>query len=81
MDFSDVLKAAQDKGYAEADPTLDVEGIDAAQKLILLIALAYRSSISLPQFHVEGITSITQKEIQYARETRLRYQADLLSRS
>ena len=68
VDFSDVLKVAQDKGYAEADPTLDVEGIDAAQKLILLIALAYRSSISLSQFHVEGITNITQKEIQYARE-------------
>ena len=68
VDFSDVLKAAQDMGYAEADPTLDVEGIDAAQKLILLIALAYRSSISLTQLHVEGITNITQKEIQYARE-------------
>ncbi|MCY3550855.1 MAG: homoserine dehydrogenase [Candidatus Poribacteria bacterium] len=68
VDFSEVLKAAQDMGYAEADPTLDVEGIDAAQKLILLIALAYRCNISLPQFHVEGITNITQKEIQYARE-------------
>ena len=68
VDFSDVLKAAQDMGYAEADPTLDVEGIDAAQKLILLIALAYRSNISLSQFYVEGITDITQKEIQYARE-------------
>jgi homoserine dehydrogenase len=68
VDFSDVLKAAQDMGYAEADPTLDVEGIDAAQKLILLIALAYRSSISLPQLHVEGITNITPQEIQYARE-------------
>ena len=67
-DFSDVLKVAQDMGYAEADPTFDVEGIDAAQKLILLIALAYRSSISLPQLHVEGITNITEKEIQYARE-------------
>lgn len=68
VDFSEVLKVAQDLGYAEADPTLDVEGIDAAQKLILLIALAYRSSISLSQLHVEGITNITQKEIQYARE-------------
>ena len=68
VDFADVLKAAQDKGYAEADPTLDVEGIDAAQKLILLIALAYRSNISLEHLHVEGITGITQKEIQYARE-------------
>lgn len=68
VDFSAVLKAAQDKGYAETDPTLDVEGIDAAQKLILLIALAYHSNISLHQFHVEGITNISQKEIQYARE-------------
>ncbi len=68
VDFSDVLKAAQDLGYAEADPTLDVEGIDAAQKLLLLIALAYRSSLSLSQLHVEGITNITPKEIQYARE-------------
>ena len=68
VDFSEVLTVAQDLGYAEADPTLDVEGIDAAQKLILLIALAYRSSISLSQLHVEGITNITQKEIQYARE-------------
>lgn len=68
VQFADVLKAAQEKGYAEADPTLDVEGIDAAQKLILLIALAYRSNISLEHLHVEGITGITQKEIQYARE-------------
>ncbi len=68
IDFADVLKAAQDKGYAEADPTLDVEGIDAAQKLILLTALAYRSNLTLQNLHVEGITSINQKEIQYARE-------------
>lgn len=68
VDFADVLKAAQDKGYAEADPGLDVEGIDAAQKLILLIALAYRSNLSLEALYVEGITRITPKEIQYARE-------------
>ncbi len=68
VNFADVLPAAQDKGYAEADATLDVEGIDAAQKLILLIALAYRSNLSLKDLHVEGITGINQKEIQYARE-------------
>ena len=66
------------KTWATPKPThtLDVEGIDAdAQKLILLShALAYRSSISLSQLHVEGITNITQKEIQYARELGLRYQ-------
>ena len=68
VDFSDVLAEAQEKGYAEADPTLDVEGIDAAQKLSLLIALAYGVNLSIDQFHVEGITDISQKEIQYTRE-------------
>lgn len=68
VDFADVLTDAQEKGYAEADPTLDVEGIDAAQKLTLLIALAYGVNISVDQFHVEGITDISQKEIQYAHE-------------
>ncbi|MCG9126456.1 homoserine dehydrogenase [Candidatus Poribacteria bacterium] len=68
VDFSDVLAEAQEKGYAEADPTLDVEGIDAAQKLSLLIALAYGVNLSIDKFHVEGITDISKKEIQYARE-------------
>lgn len=68
VDFETVLKEAQAKGYAEADPTLDVEGIDAAQKLTLLIALAYGINVPMEQVFVEGITSITQKEIQYARE-------------
>lgn len=68
VDFTEILTDAQEKGYAEADPTLDVEGIDAAQKLSLLIALAYGVNISVDDFHVEGITDISQKEIQYARE-------------
>ena len=68
VDFGEILTVAQDKGFAEADPTLDVEGIDAAQKLTLLIALAYGVNISVEQFHVEGITDISQQEIQYARE-------------
>ncbi|RKU09219.1 homoserine dehydrogenase [Candidatus Poribacteria bacterium] len=68
VDFADVLADAQEKGYAEADPTLDIEGIDAAQKLTLLIALAYGVNLSVDQFHVEGITDISQKEIQYAHE-------------
>ncbi len=68
VDFADVLADAQEKGYAEADPTLDVEGIDAAQKLSLLIALAYGVNIPVDQFHVEGITDISQQEIQYSRE-------------
>lgn len=68
VDFFDVLTDAQEKGYAEADPTLDVEGIDAAQKLSLLIALAYGVHLPVDQFHVEGITDISQKEIQYTSE-------------
>lgn len=68
VDFFDVLTDAQEKGYAEADPTLDVEGIDAAQKLSLLIALAYGVHLSVDQFYVEGITHISQKEIQYTSE-------------
>ena len=68
VEYTDVLSAAQEKGYAEADPTMDVEGIDAAQKLSLLIALAYGVNISVDQFYVEGITDVSQKEIQYARE-------------
>ncbi len=66
--FEAVLKEAQDKGYAEADPTLDVGGMDAAQKLILLTALAYGVNVPMQQVYVEGITKIGQKEIQYARE-------------
>ncbi len=68
VEYTDVLSAAQEKGYAEADPTMDVEGVDAAQKLSLLIALAYGVNISVDQFYVEGITDVSQKEIQYARE-------------
>ena len=68
VDFAAVLKEAQDQGYAEADPSLDVEGVDAAQKLILLTALAYGVNVPLQQVYVDGITKISQKEIQYAHE-------------
>jgi homoserine dehydrogenase len=68
VDFEVVLKEAQEKGYAEADPTFDVDGIDAAQKLSLLIALAYGINAPLRRMYVEGITQVTQQEIQYARE-------------
>ena len=67
-DFDDVLREAQTLGYAEADPMLDIEGIDAAQKLTLLTALAYGFNIPLREVYTEGITKITQKEIQHAQE-------------
>jgi homoserine dehydrogenase len=68
VDFSDILKAAQDKGYAEADPTFDVEGIDAAHKLTLLTSLAYGFAMPMDGVYTEGITHITPNEIQYASE-------------
>jgi len=67
-DFADILKDAQDKGYAEADPTFDIEGIDASHKLAILTALAFGVKPSLTTLTTYGITNITYKDIQYAAE-------------
>ncbi|MDD5222889.1 MAG: homoserine dehydrogenase [bacterium] len=66
--FEHVLKRAQEKGYAEADPTLDVEGIDAAHKLAILITLAFGVRIKLNQIYTEGITRISPLDVEFARE-------------
>lgn len=66
--FGDVLKKAQEKGYAEADPTFDVEGIDAAHKLAVLIALAYGVRIRFEDIYTEGISGITPLDIEFAKE-------------
>jgi len=66
--FNVALSAAQEKGYAETDPTLDIEGIDAGHKLSILSSLAYNTHLPFDQIYVEGITRITDKEIQYAKE-------------
>jgi homoserine dehydrogenase len=68
LDFSLVLKEAQAHGYAEADPTLDIEGLDSAHKLQILASLAFRTVIDLKDIHTEGITRITAQDIEYARE-------------
>ena len=68
LTFQAALAEAQAAGYAEADPTLDVEGLDAAHKLILLTALAYGTLPALEDLHVEGITGLTPEDIEYARE-------------
>ncbi len=68
LDFDDVLKTAQEKGYAEADPTLDIEGIDAAHKLVLLIRLAFGRNYPFRLLPVEGITNVTPLDIRFARE-------------
>jgi homoserine dehydrogenase len=67
-DFDEVLNEAQEKGYAEADPTFDIEGHDTAQKLIILTKLGFGVYIKQEEFHVEGITRITLDDIEYARE-------------
>ena len=68
LDFAVALGEAQRLGYAEADPTFDVEGIDAAQKLAILAALAFDATIDFDGVHVEGISGIDIEDIRYARE-------------
>ena len=68
LDFATALAEAQRLGYAEADPTFDVEGIDAAQKLAILAALAFDTTIDFDGVHVEGISGIDIEDIRYARE-------------
>lgn len=77
LDFSAVLKEAQAHGYAEADPSLDIEGMDSAHKLQILVTLAFRTFVDLKDIHTEGITRITQQDIAYARE--LGYRVKLLA--
>lgn len=64
--FADVLKDAQAKGYAEADPTFDIGGFDTAHKLALLTSLAFSTRVALDEIHVEGIERITAEDIEAA---------------
>lgn len=66
--FSDALAKAQELGYAEADPGFDVDGVDAAQKLSLLAALAFDIPITLDDTYIEGISGVTVEDLRYARE-------------
>jgi len=66
--FGEVLLEAQQLGYAEADPTADVEGLDAARKIAILSSIAFNSRVTLDKVHVEGITAISPADIKYARE-------------
>ena len=67
-DFDSTLKEAQELGYAEADPTSDVEGIDAARKMAILASICYNSRVTLDQVYHEGITHITKWDIAYAHD-------------
>lgn len=68
FDFEEVLKEAQQKGYAEADPTDDVEGFDAARKLAILSTLAFNKFILPEKIYTKGIKSISKSDIKYAEE-------------
>ncbi|MCB1179852.1 MAG: homoserine dehydrogenase, partial [Leptospiraceae bacterium] len=74
--YESVLKIAQELGFAEKDPTFDVEGIDAAHKVSILASLALNQSLSLSDIFVEGITRVSKTEIQLAKE--LGYRIKLL---
>ncbi|MFC5469455.1 homoserine dehydrogenase [Cohnella suwonensis] len=74
--YADVLKEAQDLGYAESDPTSDVEGLDAARKMTILSSLGFRANVSLDDVSARGISGVSQEDIRYAK--RLGYEVKLL---
>ncbi|PHA33959.1 homoserine dehydrogenase [Bacillus wiedmannii] len=65
--YNDVLKEAQQLGFAEADPTSDVEGLDAARKMTILATLGFSTNVELGDVKVKGITSITEEDIEYSK--------------
>lgn len=68
MEFQEALALATELGYAEADPTADIEGLDAGRKVAIMASIGFHSRVVLDDVHIEGITKITAKDIQYARE-------------
>lgn len=68
MDYEDALAIAMEKGYAEADPTADVEGHDAGRKIAIMASIAFNSRVTFSQVYTEGITKITAKDIRYAKD-------------
>lgn len=76
LDFDTVLKQAQALGYAEADPTFDIEGIDAAHKITLMSSIAFGMPVQFDKAYVEGITKLSAVDIRYAEE--LSYRIKLL---
>ena len=75
--FDVVLKEAQELGFAEADPTFDIEGMDTAHKMAIILSLAYGKKVNLNDIYVEGISKITREDIAFAKE--LGYRIKLLA--
>ncbi|MEW4371412.1 homoserine dehydrogenase [Paenibacillus kandeliae] len=76
VSYQEVLKEAQELGYAESDPTSDVEGLDAARKMAILGTLGFRTNVDLSDVEVQGISTITREDIAYAKN--LGYEMKLL---
>lgn len=74
--YADVLKEAQELGYAEADPTSDVEGLDAARKMTILSTLGFHANVALSDVEAKGISNVTKEDIQYGKK--LGYEVKLL---
>src|SRR5699024_8554663 len=68
MEFSEALSLATELGYAEADPTADIEGLDAGRKVAILASVAFNSRVVFDDVYTEGITKISAKDIRYAKE-------------
>lgn len=68
MEFKEALALATELGYAEADPTADIEGYDAGRKMAIMASIAFNSRVTFDDVYTEGIANITAKDIQYARE-------------
>ncbi|MFP3983384.1 MAG: homoserine dehydrogenase [Desulfurivibrionaceae bacterium] len=79
--FQEALQEAQDKGYAEADPTYDIEGIDTAHKLVILMSMAYGMKMDLADVTCEGISRLQPVDIEYAREMGYRLKLLAISRN
>ena len=76
LDFAEVLRKAQELGYAEADPTFDIEGVDAAHKLMIMSSIAFGIPVQFDKAHVEGISTLQADDIRYAEQ--LGYRIKLL---
>ena len=79
--FADVLKAAQELGFAEADPTFDIEGVDAAHKLALIAAIAFGVPVQFDRCHIEGINGLDGRDIEFAEKLGYRIKLLALARS
>jgi homoserine dehydrogenase len=79
ISFETALAEAQSLGYAEADPTSDVEGLDAARKLAILASLAFNTRVTFADVHVSGITSLSDRDVNYAEQ--LGYVVKLIARA